>query len=777
MSAVNPQTKDNAEELELLRDSAASFCQREGAIDRIKTLRESSLGFDQTLFEQFGELGWLAILLDEDAGGLGLDIDAFGAVVEQTGRQAMAEPLLEVGALSASVINGLYKSNNFAKRLAAEIASAESIVITAAEDFRDGGVDKLPAASLVDNNIEISGRVTAIPHADQADHLLIPVRYSEDFAIVAVSRNTAGVAMEVRDLADGTTHAHVTLSEVNVPQEQLIGVGKDAHHIFAFAVETYQLAAASYLLGLMNECFDTTMEYLRTRVQFDQAIGAFQALQHRAVDLFVQKKLSSSVVEQTMLAALETKNLGDLRLLASRAQNRAIEAATLITREAIQMHGAIGFTYECNIGHYCNRAIVLAARMGNSAWHRRRIEALGADFEANEQTLDITKVNNVTPDDWNEISDEDFRTVVRDWFEEEYPEEMRYPPKRFRWAEIKDWYLKLSEKGWVAPAWPREHGGMGLSPSKMLIFIEEQERWGIGRAPDMGILMIGPLLIKHGTPEQQAHYLPKILAGEDVWCQGYSEPNAGSDLASLKTSAVSDGDDFIVNGQKTWTTLAQDATHMFLLVRTSTEGRKQTGISFLLVDFNTPGITVRPIKNLAGDEEFCEVFFDNVRVPKENIVGELDAGWSIAKALLSFERLFIGSPKYSQYTLQRLDEVIAERSLDRDQGFMDRCTVLRADVLDLESCFMTYAEIVRSGGTLGPDVSMLKIWATETFQRLTELLIEASGEKGGELGPISFGEAKANTLGQFYNARPATIYGGSNEIQRNIVSKHVLGLP
>ena len=154
-----------------------------------------------------------------------------------------------------------------------------------------------------------------------------------------------------------------------------------------------------------------------------------------------------------------------------------------------------------------------------------------------------------------------------------------------------------------------------------------------------------------------------------------------------------------------------------------------------------------------------------------------NAGWSIAKALLSFERLFIGSPKYSQYTLHRLDEIVAEKGLEQDQGFMDRCTKLRADVLDLESSFMKYAEIVRSGGTLGPDISMLKIWATETFARLTELLIEASGEHGAELGPIQFGNAKANTLGQFYNARPATIYGGSNEIQRNILAKHVLGLP
>ncbi|MGR8947271.1 MAG: acyl-CoA dehydrogenase [Gammaproteobacteria bacterium] len=778
MSAVQSQDNDNDnEELELLRESAASFCSREAPADRIKTLRESDTGYSDPIYQQFGELGWLAILVDEEAGGLGLDIMAFAAVAEQTGKQAMAEPLIEVGGLSATILSGLYKNSTFARTLTEQVLSAQGLVITAAENYRESGLAELPTGGIENDRLSLSGELSAVPYADSAEHLLVPVVIDDEFAIVCVPANASGLSRQSRELADGTTHSHLSLDEVLLAKENILGQGTEAQHIFAFAIETYQLANASYLLGLISECLTVTMEYLRTRVQFDQAIGSFQGLQHRAVDLFIQRELCAAVVSETLITAQKTKNLGDLRLLASRAQNRAIEAATLITREAIQMHGAIGFTYECNIGHYLNRALVIAARMGNGAWHRRRIESLAADIDAKDDSLDVSKVSNPSPDDWNSISDEDFRAIIRDWFEKQYPEEMRYPARRFRWAEIKDWYLKLSAKGWVAPAWPREHGGMGLSPSKMLIFMEEQERWGIGRAPDMGILMIGPLLIKHGTPEQQAHYLPKILAGENVWCQGYSEPNAGSDLASLKTSAVSDGDDFIVNGQKTWTTLAQDATNMFLLVRTSTEGRKQSGISFLLVDFDTPGITVRPIKNLAGDEEFCEVFFDNVRVPKQNIVGELNAGWSIAKALLSFERLFIGSPKYSQYTLQRLDEVVAETGLDQDQGFMDRCTKLRADVLDLESSFMKYAEIVRSGGTLGPDVSMLKIWASETFARLSELLIEASGNHGAELGSIQFGNTKANPLGQFYNARPATIYGGSNEIQRNIIAKHVLGLP
>lgn len=379
--------------------------------------------------------------------------------------------------------------------------------------------------------------------------------------------------------------------------------------------------------------------------------------------------------------------------------------------------------------------------------------------------------------DWNALDDETFRATVRRFFEEHYPQHLRYPKRRLRWHEIKDWYLTLYRQGWVAPNWPVEYGGMGLEPDKLIIFIEEQERYGVGRAPDMGIVMVGPLLIGHGTQAQKAYYLPKILAGEHIWCQGYSEPNAGSDLASLRTEARLDGEHFIVNGQKIWTTLAQDATHIFLLVRTDKQAKKQEGISFLLADMSTPGIRVRPIRTLAGHEEFCEVFFDEVRVPKENLVGEINQGWRIAKALLSFERLFLGSPKQSQYALQRLREFALGLGLFGDSGFVDRYVKLALDVEDLAALYRRFVAQVRRGEALGPDVSLLKIFATETYARLADLLMEASGSAGASSEPFVAAEGEIDILSTFYNARPATIYGGSNEIQRNILASNVLQLP
>ncbi|MBC7164013.1 MAG: acyl-CoA dehydrogenase family protein [Roseovarius sp.] len=380
--------------------------------------------------------------------------------------------------------------------------------------------------------------------------------------------------------------------------------------------------------------------------------------------------------------------------------------------------------------------------------------------------------------DWNAMTDAEFRKEVRQFFETEYPEELRHLSHRPKFAEIEHWHRKLHAKGWVAPAWPTEYGGMGLNAAKLLIFYEEQQRWGVTRGRDMGVQMVGPLIIKFGTQKQKDYWLPRILSCEDIWCQGYSEPGAGSDLANLRTRAEIDGDDFVINGQKIWTTMAHDSTHIFMLVRTDPNApKKQQGISFLLAPMDQPGIDVRPIMTLAGETEFCEVFFDNARTPRENLVGEMNKGWTMAKALLSFERIFIGSPNLAQNALVQLESFARGRGAFDDPAFRDRFAQAALDVEDHAALYARFADQLKRGETLGADVSMLKIWVTECFQRLTELMIEAAGPDGGAIGPLQVGNVGVDVLASFYKARPSTIYGGSNEIQRNIMSKAVLGLP
>lgn len=378
---------------------------------------------------------------------------------------------------------------------------------------------------------------------------------------------------------------------------------------------------------------------------------------------------------------------------------------------------------------------------------------------------------------YDAMDDASFRAMLRDFVEAECPPELMHQPRRMRRAEVEPWTRKLAAKGWIAPGWPAQFGGMGLTVGKLLAYQEEFDRLGVPRAPDMGVVMLGPLLIRFGSNAQRARYLPAIAKAEEVWCQGYSEANSGSDLASLRTEAVDSGDHYVVNGQKTWTTLAQDADFIFLLVRTDKSAKKQQGISFLLVDLNTPGITRRPIRTLSGEDEFCEVFFDDVRVPKENLVGKVNEGWAMAKALLGFERIFLGSPKQSQGALNRLDAVARATGAFADQGFLDRYAQLSLDTAHLTQLYTRFADQVKRGETLGPDVSILKIIATATYQRITELTLEAAGEQGAVVGPSPFGNEMVDPLAMFYLARPATIYGGSSEIQRGIIAKSVLHLP
>ncbi len=383
-----------------------------------------------------------------------------------------------------------------------------------------------------------------------------------------------------------------------------------------------------------------------------------------------------------------------------------------------------------------------------------------------------------TKSDYNAMTDVAFRREARVFFEAEYPENLRYLLRRARWSEMKPWWDKLYAKGWVAPAWPREWGGMELGAAKMLIYMEEMEHHGVARAPEQGITQVGPILMRYGTPAQQQHYLPRSLSGDYIWCQGYSEPNAGSDLASLQTSAVLDGGELVINGQKIWTSLAHDATHIYMLVRTDkTAKKKQLGISLVLADIKTPGITIRPIRNIAGHEEFCEVFFDSVRVPLGNLVGRLNEGWTIAKALLSYERLTIGSPRRPAYALRRLELIARAKGLFADRRFVDGYTALALDIQDLGSLFGRFVEQVKRGEPLGEDISMLKIWTTETWQRITEMLVETGAEDGVLAGVRDIDGVEADILSSFYYSRPGTIFGGSSEVQRNILARYVLKLP
>ena len=380
-----------------------------------------------------------------------------------------------------------------------------------------------------------------------------------------------------------------------------------------------------------------------------------------------------------------------------------------------------------------------------------------------------------------------FREEVRDFIRTAMPPHLAAKVAvdgGFTHHEGMEWHKILHKKGWLAPHWPDSVGGSGLDVTRRFILTEELELAGAPQLSPFGLAMVGPLIIQFGTDAQKKRFLPKILSGEEVWCQGYSEPNAGSDLASLKMRAEDDGKgSFVVNGQKTWTTYAQYADWIFMLVRTDPTAKKQSGISFLLCDMKTPGITVKPFLTTGGTPAFCETFFENVVVPKENVVGQLNGGWTIAKALLGHERTLIAAVGQSARAIRRIKRIAASTMADGKPLLDDaafRARVARLEIKHRALQMANYRAVAGAelGHAPGPESSILKICGSEVLQESLELAMEAMGHdaltwfnEAGVVPPI-----EESVPSQFNYSRATTIYGGSNEIQKNIIAKLILGL-
>jgi alkylation response protein AidB-like acyl-CoA dehydrogenase len=377
-----------------------------------------------------------------------------------------------------------------------------------------------------------------------------------------------------------------------------------------------------------------------------------------------------------------------------------------------------------------------------------------------------------------------FRDRVRAWLKANLPDDLRQKVVRYEHLAREDllrWHRILAKQGWIAPSWPREWGGTDWNVVQRYIFEEECGYAGAPPLVPFGLTMCASVLLRFGTEAQKRHFLPRIYNGDDFWCQGYSEPGAGSDLASLKARAVREGDHYLVSGQKTWTTLAHYADWIFCLVRTeNVPGKRQEGISFVLVDMKSPGITVRPLMLMDGAREVNEVFFDQVRVPVANLVHEEGKGWTVAKYLLGHERLNTARIGTSRRELEQLKAVAAKHGRMQDMRFRDRLSRLEIELMALELTNLRFLDQLRGGRPPGAEVSMLKIRGTEIQQGLTELMMQAAGPLAQPFRPYDaaapFDDFTAALAPRYFNYRKTSIYAGSNEIQRNIIAKMTLGL-
>ncbi|WP_291013093.1 acyl-CoA dehydrogenase family protein [Hydrogenophaga sp.] len=382
-----------------------------------------------------------------------------------------------------------------------------------------------------------------------------------------------------------------------------------------------------------------------------------------------------------------------------------------------------------------------------------------------------------------------FREEIRSWVKANLPADIAqkvHNALRLSRDDMQRWAKILGKKGWLGHGWPKEFGGPGWNAVQKHLFEEECALAGAPRVVPFGPVMVAPVIMAFGNKEQQERFLPGIASGEVWWSQGYSEPGSGSDLASLKCKAERQGDHFVVNGQKTWTTLGQYGEWIFCLVRTSSEGKPQTGISFLLIDMKSPGVSVRPIKLLDGECEVNEVWFDNVKVPAENLIGEENKGWTYAKHLLSHERTNIADVNRAKRELERLKRIAKAEGVWDDIRFRDQIALLEVDVVALEMLVLRVLSAEKSGKNSLDIAGLLKIRGSEIQQRYSELMMLAAGPyslpfieeamDAGWQGDFPGGVvANAPLASTYFNMRKTTIYGGSNEVQRNIVAQTVLG--
>lgn len=739
--------------------SARDLLARLGGVTRLRRFADVHPSFDRAAWKTLAEAGWLGITVPEAHGGLGLGLAEVVGVLMEFGRAPGPEPLISAGVHPVALLCAL-EASPLRNQLLERIVAGDLIVGVAWQERRgelEPGVQGVENLSAAGERPRLTGEKRWVCPGADADGWLVLAQGPALFWV----EPSEGVTLTPQRRVDGSAMGELRFDRAPA---DLIVQGPGVLAAMTQANDMARAAQGAELLGIAARVHELTLDHLRTRVQFGKPLGANQALQHRMADAFVHLEIAKAALG----AALAAQAAGTVPLAraASRVKARTANLALQLTRLAVQMHGAIGITDELDVGLYWKRAVQI------SSW-------LGGPSDLQARHLRLQRDEQVEPDASfaTEGTDDPFRRSVRDFLRDHYPPHLRHPARRLRWHEVKDWYRLLSEKGWIAPAWPKAYGGMGLPPEQQIAYIEEFEAFGAARLPDQGIINLGPLLIEHGAPHQRAKWLPPILRGEHIWCQGYSEPGAGSDLAALQTKAVRDGENFVVTGSKIWTTLAHDATHIFVLVRTDQAARKQEGISFLLADLKTPGITVRPIRNMAGDEEFCEVFFDGARVPAENIVGEINAGWSLAKSLLGFERLFVGSPATCRYALNLLRSLGETRRLFDDAAFRAVFAELELDTLDLAAAYARFANIVKRGEPLPPSVSVLKIWATETYSRIAAKLVEFAAEDGGSREQARLGHLTIDVTSPLFNATVTTIYGGANEIQKNIISRQVLGLP
>lgn len=730
-------------------------------------------------------LGIAGALLPGAVGGVDGGIADAAVIMREMGRALVVEPVLESFVMSAALAS--HASSPAISSLLQRVVGGKAKVAWAYAE-REARFEHHHVAAVARREgagWHLAGAKTVVYGAPDATDLIVFAQTDDvanqpkGISAFLVDARATGVAMRRYRAIDGRAVADINL-QIELPGDALVGAAGEGGTILDDAVALGLVGTCAEMAGVLRRMIELTVEHVRDRKQFGKPLASFQALRHHLVDCWVVAEQADAMVGYATDALARPPADRDLALAAAKVFLG--HARQVIGRYAIQFHGAMGTTDETPVSAYFRRATVLETRFGSTDHHLGRFLEGGGALPAGADL----------PDD--EMA---FRDEVRAFLDEKLSGlRDRIDGQAGFICERdlhRDWQAMLYERGWDVPSWPAEHGGAGWSPARRYIFQSELAAAGAPFGAGMGINLCAPVIMGFGTDEQKAFFLPRIRTGEHYWAQGFSEPGSGSDLASLQLRAVRDGDDYVVNGSKIWTTHAHYANWIFLLLRTSVEERKQDGISFLLSPLDLPGITVRPITSMSGEREVNQVFFDDVRIPVANLVGAEGQGWEIARYLLNFER---GGRPFGAGLRRRIEtlKAMAAREPDGRGGRLIDDAVFRHRLAEVEIRLIAADRTEQNkrlaqpvGGSLSAaDASLLKLLASELTQDVQELTMDV-------LGPYAAADQRAalepnvtdDVIGpdhaltptaRYLNGRAYTIFGGASEVQRDILARIALHL-
>lgn len=783
------------DEQRLLREALARYLTDHYVFDERRRMAAEQRAFDPAIWQGLAELGVMALPFPTEHGGFDGTAEDVQLIMELLGRHLVREPWVHCVVLAGVAVTEVATMAQ-QRELIPSLASGETrMALAYAEpDARWNAASVATRAERSASGFRISGRKVMVYGAPVAGRLLVTARTSGDqrarggISLFMVDADAPGVIRRDYFNVDGSAASDIEFSDVSVAAAALLGSLGTALTGVERAIECAVIALCAEAVGAMRALLEKTVEYARTRVTFGQPLSKQQVIQHKLVDMALAIEHASAITSNAARAIVDD---GERRsLLVTAAKALVGRESRFIAQSAVQLHGAIGYTDELDVGHYFRRLLSFDSQFGNRDYHLRRYFQLRS--VAGEAGSTLFQLDRLSDDEMA------FRKEVRQFLNDNLTPRMIEARERTLWAysDYKtslQWHRILHAKGWAASHWPLEFGGTGWTTNQFLVWSLECARARTPLLAAMGHTFCAPCLMAFGTDAQKGEFLPAILSGDDCWAQGYSEPGAGSDLANLQMRATSDDDYYVLNGSKIWTTYAHHANRLFCLVRTSTEQKKQQGITFLLVDLDTPGITIRPILNLAGDHDFNQVFFDDVRVPKSRRLGEEGQGWTVARHLLKFEHGGNVSVIFElENRLLRLEKFARAEpngcgdTLFNDPDFQLRFAEAAVDAEAVVAAARLTIDSIRDGGAPGSLAELRNIRLREVSQRLTEMLMDALGPyvaadqaQSRELGSMIevIGPEHCRIPTAFYmTQRAATIAGGTPEIHRNNLARHYLGL-